>query len=222
MWKHLERQFGGSTMATRGPGEKQIEIDRRAVETKILKLKERIAKIEKERQIQSKQRRHFYRISLVGYTNAGKSSLMNRLTDADTLVANILFSTLDSTTRKLSDGNVSILLTDTVGFIKKLPHTLIQSFKSTLAESRESDLLLIVADCSTPQVFDQIDIVNNVLDEIGAPQNRWLIANKIDLLNADQIAQIRRTFPYANLVSALSGTGIEPLRDNIFAAAKKI
>ena len=210
MWRHLERQYGA--IGVRGPGEKQIELDRRAIANQIAILRRKLAKIERERKIQRKRRKNLFRVALVGYTNAGKSSLLNRLTGAEVYVEDKLFATLDATTRRLSDGEHTILITDTVGFIKKLPHHLVESFKSTLAESREADVLLVVADSSHPAVEEHIQIVHSVLDEIGATGEKILVLNKIDLLTPEQLAYFRRLYPDAQFVSALQGRGIEYLK----------
>ena len=219
MWRHLERQYGA--IGVRGPGEKQLELDRRAIRHQISVLKKKLENIESARRTQRKRRSNLFRVALVGYTNAGKSSLLNRLTGANVLVEDKLFATLDATTRKLGDGNVNILITDTVGFIKKLPHDLIESFRSTLAEARESNILIIVADGSHPAMEQHIEIVHNELDEIGASKNRILVVNKIDLLTKERLAQIRRVFPDAHFTSATDGTGIDALKSFIFEECEK-
>lgn len=218
MWRHLERQYGA--IGVRGPGEKQIELDRRAIANQIAILRRKLAKIERERQVQRKRRRNLFRVALVGYTNAGKSSLLNALTDAGVYVEDKLFATLDATTRRLTNGEHTILITDTVGFIKKLPHHLVESFKSTLAESREADVLLIVADIAHPAVEEHIQIVHSVLDEIGAVGKRILVLNKIDLLSSDEIAYFRDKFPDAHLISVLQGRGIEYLKNCLLDMAE--
>ncbi len=217
MWRHLERQYGA--IGVRGPGEKQLESDRRVVQRRIALLRRKLADVEKERRVQRKRRKNVFRVALVGYTNAGKSSLLNRLTGAGVVVADMLFATLDATTRRLSDGETTVLVTDTVGFIKKLPHHLIESFKSTLAEAREADLLLLVADGSHNALDEHIAVVNSTLDEISAPKQRWLVVNKVDLLTRDEIASLRRRYPDAIFVSALTGKGIEVLRQDILDLA---
>ncbi len=219
MWQHLERQYGA--IGVRGPGEKQIEIDRRIIKKRISLLKKKLTRIEKERNVQRKRRKNTFRIGLVGYTNAGKSSLLNNLAEAKALVADKLFATLDSTTRKISDGKNIVLITDTVGFIKKLPHHLIESFKSTLAEAREANLLLLIADCSHSAFEKHIEIVNTVLNEIGAVNKRKIAINKIDLLGEEEIAYVKRKFPDAFLISAKNGTGIDMLREKMFRLAGK-
>ena len=180
MWKHLERQGGG--IGTRGPGETEIETDRRIVKDKISLLRKRLIEIDKQNFTQRKERGEFIRVALVGYTNVGKSTLMNTLSKSDVFAENKLFATLDTTTRKIVYENTPFLLSDTVGFIRKLPHHLIESFKSTLDEVREADILLHVVDISHPQHEDQIGTVNKTLQELKAFDKPILtIFNKIDL-----------------------------------------
>ncbi|MBN1252667.1 MAG: GTPase HflX [Bacteroidales bacterium] len=179
MWTHLERQKGGIGM--RGPGETEIETDRRIIRDNIAKLKLQLLKIDKQKTVQRKNRGKLIRVALVGYTNAGKSTLMNILSKSDVFAENKLFATLDTTVRKIVVGNLPFLLTDTVGFIRKLPHNLVESFKSTLDEVRESDILLHVVDISHPGFEDQINVVNNTLVEIGVKDKpTYIIFNKID------------------------------------------
>lgn len=180
MWKHLERQGGG--IGTRGPGETEIETDRRIVKDKISLLRKRLAEIDKQAFTQRKDRGEFIRVSLVGYTNVGKSTLMNLLSKSDVFAENKLFATLDTTTRKVVFENTPFLLSDTVGFIRKLPHHLVESFKSTLDEVREADILLHVVDVAHAQYEDQIGTVNKTLQELKAFDKPILtIFNKIDL-----------------------------------------
>lgn len=180
MWKHLERQGGG--IGTRGPGETEIETDRRIVKDKISLLRKRLSEIDKQSFTQRKDRGEFIRVALVGYTNVGKSTLMNLLTKSDVFAENKLFATLDTTTRKVVFENTPFLLSDTVGFIRKLPHHLVESFKSTLDEVREADILLHVVDISHPQHEEQIGVVNKTLQEIKAFDKPILtIFNKMDL-----------------------------------------
>jgi GTPase len=180
LWTHLERQRGGIGM--RGPGEKEIETDRRIVRDKIAVLKERLSKIDQQAQTQRKNRGELIRVALVGYTNVGKSTLLNAISKTDVLAENKLFATLDTTVRKVVLKNMPFLLSDTVGFIRKLPTHLVESFKSTLDEVRESDLLLHVVDLSHPQMEDQMKVVRNTLRDIGAGDKPVLyIFNKIDL-----------------------------------------
>ena len=179
MWTHLERQRGGIGM--RGPGESQIEIDRRLITEKIVLLKQRLATIDKQKTLQRKNRESLVRVALVGYTNVGKSTLMNLLSKSDLFAENKLFATLDTTVRKVVVGNLPFLLTDTVGFIRKLPHALVESFKSTLDEVREADFLIHVVDISHPDYEEQINAVNRTLEAIGANDKPTLLVfNKID------------------------------------------
>ena len=180
MWKHLERLGGG--IGTRGPGESEIETDRRIVREKISLLRRRLSEIEKQAYTQRKDRGEFIRVALVGYTNVGKSTLMNLLSKSDVLAENKLFATLDTTTRKIVFENTPFLLSDTVGFIRKLPHHLIESFKSNLDEVKESDILLHVVDISHPQYEDQMKVVNNTLNELGCSDKPMItVFNKMDL-----------------------------------------
>lgn len=179
MWEHLDRIKGGIGM--RGAGEKEIETDRRIVQQKISFLKDRLVSIDKQTKIQSKQRAKMIRVSLVGYTNVGKSTIMNLLSKSEVLAENKLFATLDTTVRKVVLNQTPFLLSDTVGFIRKLPHLLVESFKSTLYEAVESDLLLHVVDVSHPNFEDQIKVVNDTLKELNALQKpTLLIFNKMD------------------------------------------
>src|SRR6188474_1265768 len=180
MWKHLERLGGG--IGTRGPGETEIETDRRIVRTKISLLRRRLAEIDKQSFTQRKDRGEFIRVALVGYTNVGKSTVMNILSKRDVFAENKLFATLDTTTSKVVFENTPFLLSDTVGFIRKLPHHLVESFKSTLDEVREADILLHVVDISHPQYEDHIHAVHQTLQEIKIEQKPTImILNKIDL-----------------------------------------
>ena len=179
LWTHLERQKGGIGM--RGPGETQIETDRQIIRDKIALLKKKVKKIDKQSHTRRKGREHLIRVALIGYTNAGKSTLMNRLAKSDVFAENKLFATLDTTVRKVVIGNLPFLLTDTVGFIRKLPHQLVESFKSTLDEVRESDFMIHLVDISNPNFEDHIDVVNKTIAELGANNKPTLIVfNKID------------------------------------------
>lgn len=179
MWTHLERQRGGIGM--RGPGESQIETDRRIILDKISRLKDHLKKIDKQMASQRGNRGNMVRISLVGYTNVGKSTLMNLLAKSDVFAENKLFATLDTTVRKVVIENVPFLLSDTVGFIRKLPHQLVESFKSTLDEVREADILMHVVDISHPNFEEQIRVVKQTLQEIGAGEKpTFMVFNKID------------------------------------------
>ena len=179
MWKHLERQGGG--IGSRGPGETEIETDRRIVKDKINLLRKRLAAIDKQSFTQRKERGEFIRVALVGYTNVGKSTLMNLLSKSDVFAENKLFATLDTTTRKVVLGHTPFLLSDTVGFIRKLPHNLIESFKSTLDEVREADILLHVVDISHPKYEEQIAVVNKTLQELKSFEKPIIVVfNKMD------------------------------------------
>lgn len=180
MWKHLERLGGG--IGTRGPGETEIETDRRIVREKITLLRKRLLEIEKQAFTQRKERGEFIRVALVGYTNVGKSTLMNLLSKSEVLAENKLFATLDTTTRKMVFENTPFLLSDTVGFIRKLPHHLIESFKSTLDEVKESDILMHVVDISHPQYEDQMKVVNATLADLGCADKPTItVFNKMDM-----------------------------------------
>ncbi len=179
MWTHLEKQRGGIGM--RGPGESEIETDRRAINDKIAKLKDKLRTIDKQTATQRKRRGEMIRVALVGYTNVGKSTLMNLLSKSDVFAENKLFATLDTTVRKIVYENIPFLLSDTVGFIRKLPHDLIESFKSTLDEVREADILMHVVDISHPNFEEQMNVVNQTLVDIKASDKPTLIIfNKID------------------------------------------
>ncbi len=179
MWKHLERQGGG--IGSRGPGETEIETDRRIVKDKISLLRKRLTEIDKQAFTQRKDRGEFIRVALVGYTNVGKSTIMNILSKSDVFAENKLFATLDTTTRKVVFGNTPFLLSDTVGFIRKLPHHLIESFKSTLDEVREADILLHVVDISHPQFEEQQTVVKNTLEELNSGEKPFItVFNKMD------------------------------------------
>lgn len=180
MWKHLERQGGG--IGTRGPGETEIETDRRIVKDKISLLRKRLSEIDRQSFTQRKDRGEFIRVALVGYTNVGKSTIMNLLSKSDVFAENKLFATLDTTTRKVVFENTPFLLSDTVGFIRKLPHHLVESFKSTLDEVREADILIHVVDTSHPRYEEQLGVVNNTLQDIGAFEKPVItVFNKMDL-----------------------------------------
>ena len=224
-WTHLERQKGG--IGLRGPGEKQLETDRRLLGVRVKALKERLSKIEKQRKVRrrGRDRRELLSVSLVGYTNAGKSTLFNALTKAGSYAADQLFATLDTTSRRLYVGPVGdVVLSDTVGFIRDLPHALVAAFHSTLEETASSDLLLHVVDSASPEREAQIDAVNAVLREIGAgdvPQ--IMVFNKIDLTGAP--AAVNRG-ECGNIVgaflSAASGEGLPLLRDALAEAAQRV
>ena len=232
MWKHLERLGGG--IGTRGPGETEIETDRRIVRDKISLLRKRLAEIDKQAFTQRKDRGEFIRVSLVGYTNVGKSTIMNLLSKSEVLAENKLFATLDTTTRKIVYDRTPFLLSDTVGFIRKLPHHLVESFKSTLDEVREADILLHVVDISHPNYEEQIGVVNKTLQDLKAFDKPIItIFNKMDLyikntfdewLNEETKEHILRdlearwqqeTNDNAIFISALERTNIDVLRNTI-------
>jgi GTPase len=225
-WTHLERQRG-SLGKTGGPGEKQIELDRRMIGEKVKKLKERIRKVGKVRDTQraGRSRSGVLRVALVGYTNAGKSTLFNRLARSETVVADKLFATLDTTTRRVYMGeNAMVALSDTVGFIRDLPHSLVESFKATLDEAVQADLLLHVIDSSNARYHEQVDAVNAVLEEIGAARlPQLLVYNQIDKVPAMQPGIVRGAHgKILNIkVSAFTGAGIDGLREALADAARE-
>ena len=216
-WTHLERQMGG--IGTRaGAGETQIEVDRRLIRTRISKLKKELKKIDRERETQSKRRGNQYKVALVGYTNAGKSTLMKAISGADVLIQDQLFATLDTTIRSVDLDNAhSILLSDTVGFVRKLPHHLVASFKSTLKEVVDADLILIVLDASSKQVTDHYETIVDVLKDLGAERHTNLIVlNKVDNdAVQNQMAYLNRMFPEGIFVSALNQLRIDHLSKEI-------
>lgn len=215
-WTHLSRQTGG--IGTKGPGETQIETDRRIIGQRIAVLKSKLEKLDKQRTTQRKGREGMTRVSLVGYTNAGKSTLMNALTQSKVLAENKLFATLDSTVRRHRLENHEILLSDTVGFIRKLPHNLIESFKSTLDEVREADILVHVVDGSSAMAHEYIDVVETTLKELNASNKRSiLVLNKADKMDKEQIAMLRNEYPEAVFISAERGIGLSELEQKIEA-----
>lgn len=223
LWTHLERQRGGVGM--RGPGEKQLETDKRIVQDRIARLKRELQDIDKQKNVQRQNRGKMVRVALVGYTNAGKSTIMNMLSKSDVFAENKLFATLDTTVRKVIIGNLPFLLSDTVGFIRKLPTQLIESFKSTLDEVREADLLLHVVDISHPQFEEQIEVVNRTLNEIDkTPKPMIMVFNKIDAFSfipkdADDLTpRTKENIP----LEELKDTWMNRLQDNcIFISAKE-
>lgn len=213
-WTHLSRQEGG--IGTKGPGETQIEMDRRVIGQRISQLKTRLEKLDKQRKTQRKGRSSKIRISLVGYTNAGKSTLMNALTSSKLLTEDRLFATLDPAVRRLELENHSVLLSDTVGFIRKLPHNLIESFKSTLDEVHEADILIHVADGSSGMLAEYLTVVNNTLEELDALQKPTiLVLNKVDKMDAARIAELRGIYPEAVFISAENKIGIDKLEQKL-------
>lgn len=230
MWTHLERQRGG-TGTRGGAGEKEIETDRRIVRNQISLLKEELKKIDKQRQTQRKSRSAMVRVALVGYTNVGKSTIMNLLSKSDVKAENKLFATVDATVRKVVIDGIPFLLSDTVGFIRKLPHHLIESFKSTLDEVREADLLLHVVDIAHPFHDNQIEVVKHTLVDIGAGDiPTILVLNKIDLLkgedgpvdlNALQGYYRQHGFEHVVFISATNKENIAQFRNMIFEMVKK-
>lgn len=219
-WTHLERQMGG--IGTRGgPGEAQIEVDRRLVRSRIKKLKDELKHIAAERVVQGLRRKDFYRIALVGYTNSGKSTLMNALTGAGVFVEDRLFATLDTTTRKLPlDNNRNILISDTVGFIRKLPHHLIASFRSTLAEVSEADLLLKVIDASSDQAEDHFNTINEVLHSLGLQEKPGIVVlNKMDLVSdKGTLQRLQHHLPESVVISAKQHLRLDQLEAVILKA----
>jgi GTP-binding protein HflX len=241
MWKHLERQRGG--IGFRGPGETEIETDRRIIRTKIALLKEHLKKIDRQMTTQRKNRGKMVRVSLVGYTNVGKSTLMNLMSKSDVFAENKLFATLDATVRKVVIGNLPFLLSDTVGFIRKLPHHLVESFKSTLDEVREADLLLHVVDISHPGFEEQISVVNQTLQEINAADKPVLfVFNKTDaytFIKKDKddlspvlrenltLSELKNSWMAKNnspsiFISALKKQNVDELRKMLYARIREI
>lgn len=242
MWTHLERQRGGIGM--RGPGETQIETDRRIILDKISRLKEELVAIDKQKSMQRKNRGKLTRVALVGYTNVGKSTLMNLLAKSEVFAENKLFATLDTTVRKVVIDNLPFLLTDTVGFIRKLPTHLVDSFKSTLDEVRDADILVHVVDISHPGFEEQIEVVNRTLQEICDAKDKPMIMvfNKVDAYNYvpkdedDLTPRLRENIPLSELkdtwmarmhdnavfISAKKGINIDALKQRLYAMAKEI
>lgn len=214
-WTHLSRQQGG--IGTRGPGETQIETDRRLIDKRIATLKDKLEKLDRQRQTQRKGRSGNVRISLVGYTNAGKSTLMNAITDTGVLAEDQLFATLDSTVRRCEIAGYDVLLSDTVGFIRKLPHDLIESFKSTLDEVREADILLHVVDASALMADDYITVVNETLGDMEVADDKkiLLVFNKMDAVDSSRITELKHHYPEAVFISAERNIGLMELEEHI-------
>jgi len=216
----------GGLVGNRGPGETQLEVDRRRIQTRISRLERELQTLAKNRDPQRKSRRRSARstVALVGYTNAGKSTLLNRLTDAEVLVEDRLFSTLDPTTRQLRlPGGETVLASDTVGFVQRLPHQLVESFQSTLEEVVEADLLLHVVDASSADAEQQIDAVHKVLRDIGAGHvPEQLVLNKVDVADADDVKFLLAAHPRAIEVSAVTGDGVNVLLDTLAARLRSL
>ena len=215
-WTHLSKQYGG--VGTKGPGEQQIETDRRAIRTRISHLREKLKQISKEREVQRKGRKELQRVALVGYTNAGKSTLLRLFSGANVLIENRLFATLDTTVRRvLLSPTKTILLSDTVGFIRKLPPHLIASFRSTLAETAEADILLHVVDISQPSFDDHIATVNETLENLNAAGKPTIfVFNKIDVLkDRSIIPELSRTYQPSVFISAERGINISDLKTKL-------
>lgn len=230
LWTHLERQRGG-TGTRGGAGEREIETDRRNIRYQITLLKERLEKIEKQRETQRKSRSNTVRVALVGYTNVGKSTLMNVLSKTELLAENKLFATVDSTVRKVSLENIPFLLSDTVGFIRKLPHHLIESFKSTLDEVREADILLHVVDLAHPFHDNHIEVVTKTLADLGVTETKTiLVLNKIDLfkqkhpdVNLEEMKGYYRQkgFDHVEFISATEKENLQQFKQVLFQEVKK-
>ena len=241
MWTHLSKQRGGVGM--RGPGEKEIETDRRVIHDKITLLKGKLAEIDKQKVLQRKNRVSMVRVALVGYTNVGKSTIMNLVGNSEVLAENKLFATLDTTVRKVVIGNLPFLLSDTVGFIRKLPHSLVESFKSTLDEVRESDILLHVVDVSHPEFEEQMEIVRQTLAEIGAADKKTIVVfNKMDAYtyeekDPDDLSPVtRRNYSLDDLqkmwyakenapcifVSAVQKKNVEAFKEMLYEEVKRV
>ncbi|MBP9970780.1 MAG: GTPase HflX, partial [Paludibacteraceae bacterium] len=241
LWTHLERQKGG--IGLRGPGETQIETDRRIILDKIARLKAELIHIDKQKTIQRKNRGKMVRVALVGYTNVGKSTLMNLLSKSNVFAENKLFATLDTTVRKITINNLAFLLSDTVGFIRKLPHGLVESFKSTLDEVREADILVHIVDISHPAFEEQIEVVEKTLHEIDNKEKLTiLVFNKIDAFTYEKkdeddltplrkenisLQELQETWmsklkQNCIFISAKEKTNIETLKDLLYERAKEI
>ena len=241
LWTHLERQKGGIGM--RGPGETQIETDRRIINDKIALLKKKLVKIDKQSTTRRKGREHLIRVALIGYTNAGKSTLMNQLAKSEVFAEDKLFATLDTTVRKVVIGNLPFLLTDTVGFIRKLPHQLVESFKSTLDEVREADFLIHLVDIASPYFEDHIEVVNQTLAELKVGDKPTLLVfNKIDAYTFIEkedddltpvlpenlsLEDLKKTWMAkmegnAMFISALNKTHFDELKDEMYSRIKQL
>jgi GTP-binding protein HflX len=226
LWSHLGQQAGMSgsrgRIATRGPGEKQLELDRRLVKKRIADLKEELSRVDEERRTQKKMREGVFKTCLAGYTNVGKSSLLNAMSGATVLVEDKLFATLDATTRRVFiPDHGEILLSDTVGFIRKLPHHLVASFKSTLEVITDANLILPVMDASSDQLDEHMETVNRVLNELETIHiPKLLVFNKIDLIDGAVLERLKATHPEAVFVSAVKREGLEALKKAILSFIK--
>jgi len=226
MWTHLEKFRGG--IGVRGPGETQLETDRRLIQHRIRVLKDRLADVERAREVQREGRKSHYRVALVGYTNAGKSSILRQMAnDEQVFVEDRLFATLDPLTREVEVGDgYTVLLTDTVGFIRKLPHHLVASFRATLSEAKEADLLLHVIDASHPVWEEQRDVVDGVLADLGlADQPKLYVMNKMDVLPAEEASAVRERvtniLPNSLFVSAIEPGGLDVLRASLLDSLRR-
>ena len=225
MWTHLERQKGGIGM--RGPGETQIETDRRIINQKISNLKQKLTKIDKQKSAQRNNRGNMVKVALVGYTNVGKSTLMNIISKSKVFAENKLFATLDTTVRKVVVDQIPFLLSDTVGFIRKLPHQLIESFKSTLDEVRDADILIHVVDLSHAVYQEQMNSVNETLNELlNSPKLTIICFNKIDLIKDEELAALKEFWENKDLnivfISAANNINIRNLKKELFSKVKDI
>lgn len=220
-WGHLSRQVGG--IGTRGPGEMQLEVDRRLVRNRIAELHKELERIERQRRTQRQGRQEFFQATLVGYTNAGKSTLLNRMAEADVFVEDRLFATLDATTRAVGlPGGPTVLITDTVGFIRKLPPGLVASFKSTLEEAVVADLLIHIVDMSYPHYEDHITSANNILEELNILDHPTvMVFNKVDSAGSGAVERIRAAHPESVVISALTGEGIEDLVEALVVQVRR-
>jgi len=217
-WTHLSRQAGGVGIGLRGPGETQLEVDRRMIRKRIATLSRELEQIEKQRDLRRRRRSDLFNVALMGYTNVGKSTLMNALTNSEVFVEDRLFATLDSTVRLMDHtGDQKILLIDTVGFVRKLPHHLVASFKSTLEETREADLLIHLVDCSHPHFLDQMNVINSVIKELKIDDRPVItVFNKIDLVeDKSRLRELKQEFQDCLLISAQRGLFVEELRKEI-------
>lgn len=221
-WTHLSRQAGGVGIGLRGPGETQLEVDRRMIRKRIAVLSRDLEQIEKQRDLRRRRRSDLFNVALMGYTNVGKSTLMNALTSSDVFVEDRLFATLDSTVRLMDQtGDQKILLIDTVGFVRKLPHHLVASFKSTLEETREADLLIHLVDCSHPHFQDQMNVINGVIKELKIDDRPVItVFNKIDLVeDKSRLRELKQEFKDCLLISAQRGLFVDELRKEIIRYA---